>query len=93
MISLTKKEQHLGLLMLSSATRKTDQNIYISHAFYSAICKLKKYKLIESIKKGRNCDYKLTDDGRILFSIMAKFKGNEEYEIFSLRGTRIIYFS
>ena len=93
MITLTKKEQELGLKMLSSSIRKNDQHTYISHAFYSTICKMKKLILIQSLKNGRNCDYALTDDGRILFSIIAKFKGNEEFKKYAISGTRIISFA
>lgn len=93
MITLTKREQELGLKMLSSPITKNDQISYISHAFYSTICKMKKLGLIKSLKKGRCCDYSLTDDGRILFSMISKFIGNEDFEKFSIKGTRIISFA
>lgn len=93
MITLTKKEQELGLEMLMSKTNKKDQKVFISQAFFRTICKLKKYGLLEAIKKGRNCDYELTNDGRILFSILANFKGNEEFKDFAIKGTKIILFA
>ena len=93
MITLTKREQELGLKMLSNPLKKKEQDIYISHAFYFTICKMKRIGLIKSLKKGRNCDYSLTDDGRILFSIISKFIGNEEFEKPSIKGTRIISFA
>lgn len=93
MITLTKKEQELGLKMLSNPIGKKEQDIYISHAFYFTICKMKKLGLINSLKNGRNCNYSLTDDGRILFGLIAKFEGNEDFKKFSIKGTRIISFS
>jgi len=90
---LTKREQELGLEMLSSDINKKTQTKYISHAFYSTICKMKKLGLIKSLKRGRTCDYSLTDDGRILFSVISKFVGNEDFDKFSIKGTRIISFS
>ena len=90
---LTKREQLLGLRMLQSQITKTDQDSYISHAFYVTICKLKRLKLVRSEKNGRNCSYILTDDGKILFSEIAGFEGNEEFKKFAIKGTKIITFS
>lgn len=93
MVTLTKKEQILGLKMLKNPIQKSDQKTYISHAFYHTICKLKGLGLIQSERTGRNCTYRLTDDGNILFSILASFKGNEDFKINALKGTKIISFS
>jgi hypothetical protein len=93
LVHLTKKEQILGLELLNSSINRRDQNIFISTFFYSVVCRLKKFGLVKSIKNGRNCNYKLTDDGYILFSIIANFKGNEEYKKNAIKGTKIIVFS
>jgi hypothetical protein len=93
LVHLTKKEQILGLELLKSSINRHDQKIFISTFFYSVVCRLKKFGLVKSIKNGRNCNYKLTDDGYILFSIIANFKGNEIYKKDAIKGTRVIAFS
>jgi len=93
LVHLTKKEQILGLELLKSSINRHDQQIFISTFFYSVVCRLKKFGLVKSIKNGRNCSYKLTDDGYILFSIIANFKGNEIYKKDAIKGTRVIAFS
>jgi len=92
-ITLTKKEQILGLKMLNSSISKDDQKLYISHSFYRTISKLRKLGLIRSVKNGRKCSYVLTTDGKIIFSIMSGFKGNEEFKNYAIKGTRLISFS
>ncbi len=54
---------------------------------------MKKLGLINSNKKGRTCNYTLTDDGRIVFSIIANFKGNEEFKKNAIKGIKLISFS
>jgi len=93
MENLTKSDQMLGLRMLESSINRDNQKVFISLFFYSVICKLKRFGLVKTEKNGRNCSYKLTDDGRILFSILANFKGNEEFKNYAIKGTRIISFS
>ena len=92
MITLTKREQLLGLRLLENSISRDEQEEYKSHAFYSTICKLKRLGLIRSKKRGRTCEYVLTDDGFILFSLIACFEGNEEYREFAIKGTRLINF-